>query len=94
MDELRFQLPVVITSQSQTVNNGLMDAICVQGAPLWSIEQAANAENATAEEVEEFLWNEAGQTEACLLLDVYVPASSFNKGDAAKSELPSPCLPL
>ena len=43
---------------------------------------------APVEVVEEVLWNEAGQTEACLVLDVYVPAKTFSDGCAAKSELP------
>jgi len=89
--DLRFQLPVAITGNSSTVNNGSTAAICVQGAPLWSIEEDAEQTGLPVEEVEEFLWTEAGQTEACLVLDVYVPASTFNNGSAAKSELPAPC---
>ena len=86
--DLRFQLPVAITTSSSNVNNGSTTPICMQGAPLWSIKQAAVEEGATVEEIEEFLWNEAGQTEACLVLDIYVPSSSFNKGSAAKSKFP------
>lgn len=88
MDNLRFQLPVTITRSSSTINNGSTAAICVQGAPLWSIEEAAEMKGAPVEVVEEVLWNEAGQTEACLVLDVYVPAKTFSDGCAAKSELP------
>lgn len=90
IDSLRFQLPVAITGNSSTLNNGSTAAICIQGAPLWSIEQDAEQNNVTVEEVEEILWNEAGQTEACLMLDVYVPASTFKNGSTAKSKLRAP----
>jgi carboxylesterase type B len=90
VDDLRFQLPVAIIGNSSTINNGSNAAICVQGAPLWSIEEDAEQNGVTVEEIEEFLWNEAGQTEACLMLDVYVPASTFKHGSASKSELPAP----
>jgi carboxylesterase type B len=90
--DLRFQLPVAITRNSSTINNGSTTTICVQGAPLWSIEEDAEQTGLTVEEIEEILWTEAGQTEAYLVLDVYVPASTFDTACAAKSELPRRAL--
>ena len=87
VDDMRFQLPVTITRSSSTINNGSTAAICVQGAPLWSIEEAAEMNGVPVEVIEEILWNETGQTEACLVLDVYVPVRAFNDRCAAKSEL-------
>ncbi|TVY80951.1 Carboxylesterase patB [Lachnellula suecica] len=87
VDSLRFQFPVAITGNDSTVNNGSTTPICIQGAPLWSIEQAAAQDGLPVEVVEQFLWNEAGQTEACLVLDVYVPESTFNNNSSSKSRL-------
>lgn len=89
--DLRFQLPVAIVRNSSNVNNGLTTTICIQGAPQWSIEEDAEQTGLTVEEIEEILFTEAGQTEACLVLDVYAPASTFDNACAAAStgELPS-----
>ena len=48
--------------------------------------------NVSDEVIEALLWNEANQTEACLLLDVYVPSSTFNK-NTTNSKLPVPYMP-
>ena len=56
---------------------------------MWSVEEAAEMSGVTIEEVEETLWNKAGQTEACLLLDVYVPARIFSNKCAVKSKAPA-----
>ncbi|TVY45384.1 Carboxylesterase, partial [Lachnellula occidentalis] len=83
--DLRFKLPVSITGNSSTINDGSITAICVQGAPIWTIQQAADTYNVSVEVIEELLWNGANQTEACLVLDVYVPSSTFNKNIHAKT---------
>ncbi|TVY54096.1 Carboxylesterase patB [Lachnellula cervina] len=85
VDDLRFKLPVSITGNSSTINDGSVAAICVQGAPIWTLQQAADADGVPVEIVEEIFWNEADQTESCLVLDVYVPSSTFNKGVSAKT---------
>lgn len=59
------------------MNNGSTDAICYQGYPQWIIEEEAEAYGVSAEVMEEILYSAAGQTEACLMLDVRVPAGVF-----------------
>lgn len=59
------------------MNNGSTDSICYQGYPQWIIEEEAEAYGVSDEVMEEILYSEAGQTEACLLLDVRVPAGVF-----------------
>lgn len=57
--------------------------ICVQAYPDWTVELVAKAYNVSSSLVEEIMYAEAGQTEACLALDVYVPANIFNRNSSS-----------
>lgn len=59
------------------MNNGSTNQICYQAYPQWIIEEEAEAYGLSDEEMEEVLYSAAGQTEACLLLNVYVPTGVF-----------------
>ncbi|KAJ4423137.1 hypothetical protein N0V82_002266 [Gnomoniopsis sp. IMI 355080] len=73
----RFQKVGLPSGSSSTVNNGSTDQICYQAYPQWIIEEEAEAYGLSDEEMEEILYSAAGQTEACLLLNVYVPTGVF-----------------
>lgn len=69
--------------------------MCYQGYPLWIVEEEAEAYGISDEEMEEVLYSAAGQTEACLLLDVYVPSSVLASNSSSKGmpihPKPEPC---
>lgn len=90
----RFQKVGLPTGSSSTVNNGSTNLICYQGYPGWIIEEEAEAYGITAEEMEEVLYSAAGQTEACLVLDVYVPANVFASNSSSNGMSLSPPFPF
>lgn len=49
----------------------------MQAYPEWIVEIEAESYNVSADVVEELLYAQSGQTEACLMLDVYVPSNVF-----------------
>lgn len=56
----------------------------MQAYPEWIIETEAEAYGINTTTLQEILYYAAGQTEACLVLDVYVPESIFaNNGSVA-----------
>lgn len=67
--------------------------ICMQAYPEWIIELEAEAYGVSTEVMEEILYAESGQTEACLMLDVYVPANVFDGNTSSKGQFRSPPLP-
>lgn len=80
------------------MNNGSTDVICMQGYPQWIVELEAEAYGVSTEVVEELLYAESGQTEACLMLDVYVPTGVFDGNTSSKGQFrpfraPPPPLP-
>lgn len=75
------------SENSSTVNNGSTDGICYQGYPQWIVEEEAEAYGLSDEEMEEVLYSAAGQTESCLLLDVYVPTGVFASNSSSKGML-------
>ena len=62
----------------------------MQAYPKWLIETEAEAYGVSTEVMEESLYSEAGQTEACLKLDVYVPANVFDGNVSSRGPLHSP----
>ncbi|KAI1411957.1 alpha/beta-hydrolase [Hypoxylon sp. FL1857] len=86
--ELRFQKPVAISGKGSGFNNGTSDrdvVICPQAYPQWVINLMAERGGVDNETMADRLNNQPGQTEACLVLDVYVPANSFSQGAVAKA---------
>ncbi|KAI1137699.1 alpha/beta-hydrolase [Hypoxylon sp. FL0543] len=86
--ERRFQKPVAISGTGSGLNNGTSNGdvvICPQAYPQWVINIMASRSGVDNATMADFLNNQAGQTEACLLLDVYVPIDIFNRGSAAKA---------
>jgi carboxylesterase type B len=82
---LRFQKPLAVTGSSTTVNNGSTTGVmCIQAYPGWIIALQAASYGVTEAQMAAILYAQAGQTESCLLLDVYVPAAILAKGSAAK----------
>lgn len=78
-DDLRFQTVGLPPENSSVVNNGSTDLICMQSYPKWIIELTAQSNNVSTEVMEQIMLSQAGQTEACLVLDVYVPANVFKR---------------
>lgn len=72
------------------MNNGSTEIICYQSEPEWIYAIEAASYGITVEEVEEILYTEAGQTEACLVLDAYVPAGVFDGNSTSKGQSESP----
>lgn len=66
------------------MNNGSTDYICYQAYPEWIIEEEAAAYGVSDEQMEAILYSTAGQTEACLLLDLYVPSGVFASNSTSK----------
>lgn len=55
----------------------------MQAYPEWIVELEAASYGYPASVVEEILYTASGQTESCLLLDVYVPTEIFEAGSVA-----------
>lgn len=51
----------------------------MQSYPKWIVELTAQSYGVSTEVMEQILRSQAGQTEACLVLDVYVPANVFRR---------------
>lgn len=51
----------------------------MQSYPEWIIELTAQSNGVSTEVMEQIMRSQAGQTEACLVLDVYVPENVFRK---------------
>ncbi|KAI0886703.1 alpha/beta-hydrolase [Annulohypoxylon maeteangense] len=90
--ELRFQKPVPINdiglqvNDTKPVNNGYnITVVCPQAYPEWVISLTAERRGIAKETAAVTLNGQAGQTEACLVLDVYVPDNVFIKGVAAEA---------
>lgn len=84
MGEYRFQEPVAISGSSSEINDGTTTGTrCMQAYPEWILEFQAAAYGVDVATISAILYAQAGQTESCLLLDVYVPAGIFDSGDAA-----------
>lgn len=49
----------------------------MQSYPKWIIELTAQSNGVSTEVMEQIMLSQAGQTEACLMLDVYVPTNVF-----------------
>ncbi|KAH8895297.1 alpha/beta-hydrolase [Thozetella sp. PMI_491] len=74
----RFQLPVLPSGLSSDVNNGSGTVMCMQAYPEWIVRLQAAAYGVTVEQMQQILYYTEGQTEACLMLDIYVPAKVFD----------------
>ncbi|KAI1339711.1 carboxylesterase [Xylariaceae sp. FL0016] len=85
VDNLRFALPQPIVGNSSVVTNGGRDKICYQAYPGWIIGLYQSGTGLSYLDQLKALVNAAGQTEACLLLDVRVPVSVFEKGSSAEA---------
>ncbi|KAI1207685.1 alpha/beta-hydrolase [Annulohypoxylon truncatum] len=90
--ELRFQKPVPIedtglqTNETKIVNNGYnIKVACPQAYPEWAINLTAVRREIDWDTAAVSLNGQAGQTEACLVLDVYVPEAIFAQGVAAEA---------
>jgi carboxylesterase type B len=82
---LRFQKPVAISGSSSNVNNGSTNGtMCIQAYPQWVIDLEAEAYGIDSTTMAEQLYAGSGQTESCLLLDVYVPTAIFNQNTGTK----------
>ncbi|KAL1859819.1 hypothetical protein Daus18300_009409 [Diaporthe australafricana] len=82
-DDLRFHTVGLPQGNSSVVNDGSTDVICMQAYPEWIIELTAQSNGVSTEVVEQILRSQAGQTEACLVLDVYVPANVLRRNATA-----------
>lgn len=81
VDDLRFHVVGLPTGTSSTVNNGSADVLCMQAYPEWIIELQAKSYCIDTDLMREMLYAQPGQTEACLMLDVYVPTKVFDGKD-------------
>lgn len=81
---LRFQRVSLPTANSSTMNNGSSDVICMQAYPEWIVQLQAEAYGVSVDVMTQILYAESGQTEACLVLDVYVPAAVFDGNATSK----------
>lgn len=79
IDDLRFHAVGLPHGNSSVVNNGSTDVICMQSYPKWIIELTAQSNNISTEVMEQIMLSQAGQTEACLVLDIYVPPNIFQR---------------
>ncbi|KAI1459762.1 alpha/beta-hydrolase [Annulohypoxylon moriforme] len=89
--KLRFQKPVPIEdiglqeNNTKIVNNGYnTTVVCPQAYPQWTINLTAERRGIDMDAAAVTLNGQAGQTEACLVLDVFVPESIFIQGVAAE----------
>ncbi|KAI0382458.1 alpha/beta-hydrolase [Hypomontagnella monticulosa] len=82
VDDLRFREPVAIGDKDDEPSDGITDGdivMCPQAYPQWVIDLMAERAGVDNDTMATLLNDQAGQTEACLVLDVYVPESVFNK---------------
>ncbi|KAI0122012.1 alpha/beta-hydrolase [Daldinia grandis] len=87
---LRFQKPVaIIETEGAPGNEHSNDDIvmCPQAYPQWVINLIAGQRAIDNITMGSMLNNQAGQTEACLVLDVYVPAKIFEQGPVANASV-------
>lgn len=77
IDDLRFHTVGLPQGNNSLVNNGSTDVICMQSYPEWIIELTAQSTGVPTEMMEQIMLSQPGQTEACLVLDVYVPIDVF-----------------
>ena len=89
--ELRFQKPVPIRDVGPRMNKTRpvknvynMTVVCPQAYPEWVINLTAVRRGTDRNTAARLLNGQAGQTEACLVLDVFVPESIFMQGVTAK----------
>ncbi|KAI1878015.1 uncharacterized protein JN550_000197 [Neoarthrinium moseri] len=84
--DFRFQKSVLPTGASSSVNDGgSADLECMQAYPGWVVELQAAAYGVDVATMAYILYNAGNQTESCLLLDIYVPASIYDLGIAAEA---------
>ncbi|CAN8098152.1 unnamed protein product [Discula destructiva] len=83
--EKRFQTVDLPIGRSSTVNNGSTNYMCYQAYPQWIIDLETEAYGVTDEVMKEILYSAAGQTEACLVLDVYVPSGIFASNSTSRA---------
>ncbi|KAI1371178.1 alpha/beta-hydrolase [Hypoxylon crocopeplum] len=86
--DLRFRKPVAIEGTSSGISNGTSDGdvvMCPQAYPQWVIELMAEGSGVDSDTMAAALNNQPGQTEACLLLDIHVPAIIFDRGSTAEA---------
>ncbi|KAI3396190.1 hypothetical protein diail_393 [Diaporthe ilicicola] len=86
--DLRFRTVGLPQGNDSVINDGSTDVICMQSYPEWIIELTAQSNGVSTEVMEQILRSQAGQTEACLMLDVYVPVKVFQRNATA----PAPVL--
>lgn len=77
--DLRFHTVGLPQGNNSLVNNGSADVICMQSYPEWIIELTAQSNGVSAGMMEQIMLSQTGQTEACLMLDVYVPTDVFKR---------------
>jgi hypothetical protein len=77
---------VLPSGAGSDVNTGAGDIMCIQAYPEWIVELQAAAYGVTVEQMRQILYYQGGQTEACLMLDIYVPVKAFN-GSSKKGQL-------
>lgn len=80
----RFQKVDLPTGTSSIVNTGSTNYMCYQAYPEWIIEEEAAVYGVSDEQMEQILYAGTGQTEDCLLLDVYVPSGVFSSNSTSK----------
>ncbi|KAK2597723.1 hypothetical protein N8I77_012488 [Diaporthe amygdali] len=83
IDDLRFHTVGLPQGNSSDINDGSTNVMCMQSYPMWIIELTAQSYNVSVEVMEQILLSQAGQTEACLVLDVYVPENVFKQNATA-----------
>ncbi|KAI1100561.1 alpha/beta-hydrolase [Jackrogersella minutella] len=87
--ELRFQKPVAINNTgSGIINNGLSNGeniVCLQAYPQWIINLMAERKGVDNVTMAFSLTSQPGQTEACLVLDVYIPTNIFDERATTKA---------
>ncbi|KAH8669135.1 Alpha/Beta hydrolase protein [Xylariales sp. PMI_506] len=83
--DLRFKETQLPTGTNSTINAGTTNYICMQAYPEWVAAIEAAEVGYDVATVTALLDSQADQTESCLLLDVYVPASIFERGAAAEA---------
>jgi hypothetical protein len=64
----------------------------MQAYPEWIIELTAQSNGVSPAVMEQILLSQAGQTEACLVLDVYVPTNVFERNSTELGKH-SICMP-
>ncbi|KAI1660386.1 alpha/beta-hydrolase [Daldinia decipiens] len=88
--DLRFKKPVAIveTEGPPGHEHGNDDVVmCPQAYPQWVINLLAQRSGIDNTTMASMLNDQAGQTEACLVLDVYVPTHIFDEGPTANASV-------